>query len=99
VVFVNQSGNDGQRDFWGRSFIAGPDGNLCAEVDTADQTVMVSEVDLGELRRQRIKLPFRRDDSLAHTLHLGQRVLEHKIERDGAVAIDSNSSTVAPKPR
>ncbi len=99
VVFVNHSGNDGQRDFWGKSFIAGPDGNLCAEVESAEQAVLVSEIDLGELRRQRIKLPFRRDDSLAHTLHLGQRVLENKIERDGAVGPDGNSLTVAPKPR
>ena len=47
-------------DFWGRSFIAGPDGVVIAE---ADETAgpLVAQVDLGRVEEQRTHWPFLRD--------------------------------------
>jgi len=99
VVFANQAGADGQYHYWGGSFVVGPDGNLITQSGTAEPDLVVADLEYSALREQRIKLPFRRDDSLAHTVHLGQRVLKSKVRRDrfsdGALA----DEPPAPKPR
>jgi predicted amidohydrolase len=83
VVFVNQAhGSDPELHIYGGSFVAGPDGNLVAQSDTDGPNLVVADLDRAELRRQRIRLPFRRDDSLVHTIETAQRVLARKVERD-----------------
>lgn len=82
VIFVNRAGSDGEHDYWGGSFVIGPDGNLVVQSQTEEDDLLIADVDLAWLRRQRVKLPFRRDDSLAYTLQLGQRIVEAKIQRD-----------------
>lgn len=83
VVFANLAhGEKSEYTFWGGSFVAGPDGQFIAESRTAEADLLAAELDPRELRNQRIRLPFRRDDSLAHTLELGRRVLNAKLKRD-----------------
>ncbi len=98
VVFANLAGNDGAHSFWGGSFVVGPDGNIIAESKTSEPDLVVADLDFQELRQQRIRLPFRRDDSIAHTAQLAQRVMQAKIVRDHY--IDSiPHEPPAPKPR
>lgn len=99
VVFANLAGKDGEHTFWGGSFVAGPDGNLVGESQTSDPDLVVADLDFAALRRQRIKLPFRRDDSLAHTIHLAQRVSKSKIKRDGYFEKGVSEEPLTPKPR
>jgi len=82
VVFANLAGADGVFNYWGGSFVAGPDGNLIAESKSSEPDFVVADLDYCQLRQQRIKLPFRRDDSLAHTIQLAQRVVKAKVRRD-----------------
>lgn len=99
VVFANRSGNDGKLDFWGGSFVVGPDGNLIAQSQTAGADLVVADLDIAQLRRQRIKLPFRRDDSLAYTLQLGQRVMASKVNRDAFYGDPDTPRSPPPTPR
>lgn len=101
VVFVNHAAGDAQYDFWGGSFIAGPAGDVLAASCGDAPELLTHELDLGLLRSQRLKLPFRRDDSLAHTVQLGQRVLRSKVKRDKYYAqpCEAPSDEQTAKPR
>lgn len=99
VVFANLSGKTEGLDFWGGSFVVGPDGMFIAQSPTNERDVLIADLDFTALRKQRIMLPFRRDDSLAHTVALGQRVLDRKIQQDTIIIQQSPDQPVAPKPR
>lgn len=106
VIFANLArGDDEMYTFWGGSFVVGPDGQYLARSETADEDLVVCDLDPAMLRQQRIMLPFRRDDSLTHTLELGQRILAEKVGRDRSFSALTPSPgpgpapTAAPKPR
>ena len=71
-----------RRDGSGPPFVAGPDGNILAQSDTDAPDLVLADLDAGALRRQRIRLPFRRDDSLRHALQMGRDILARKVRRE-----------------
>lgn len=100
VVFANMAeGEQDEYTFLGGSFIAGPDGQILAESSISSDDLVTCDLDPGALRQQRIRLPFRRDDSLAHTLELGRRTLNAKIRRDHPYAGSTAPPAVPPKPK
>lgn len=63
----------GFMDFYGRSFVAGPWGNLIAEGKRGEADIIVAELDLDEIKRARDILQFHRDrrvDSYGEILKL-----------------------------
>jgi N-carbamoylputrescine amidase len=48
-------------EFWGHSFVAGPDGRILAEAGASEETVLTAEIDLDEVERTRQHWPFLRD--------------------------------------
>lgn len=99
VVFANLAGKSGDHHFWGGSFVAGPDGNMIAQSQTSEPDLLVADIDFSALREQRIRLPFRRDDSLVHTIQTAQRVLKAKTRRDQIADVGGSQAPVPPKPR
>ncbi len=67
VAAVNRTGFEpdptgvGGIEFWGQSFIAAPDGTLVCEAPGGEECVLVAELDLSALARQRHGWPFFRD--------------------------------------
>jgi N-carbamoylputrescine amidase len=67
VAAVNRTGfepdpaSDGGIEFWGQSFIAGPDGRIIAQAPVDEEAVIVETLDLGELATIRQGWPFFRD--------------------------------------
>ena len=67
VVAVNrvgfEPGPDGDVgiDFWGRSFLAAPDGRVLASAPDDSEAVLVERIDLGEVEAHRRTWPFFRD--------------------------------------
>jgi len=67
VVAINRTGfepepeGEGGIEFWGSSFIVGPDGKVIAEADTSSSEVIVATLDLTAIERSRIGWPFLRD--------------------------------------
>ena len=67
VAAVNRIGfepdptGSGGIEFWGQSFIAAPDGSIVCEAPPDRECVLVEELDLGALARQRHGWPFFRD--------------------------------------
>ncbi|MCB1877826.1 MAG: carbon-nitrogen hydrolase [Chromatiales bacterium] len=47
--------------FWGSSFIAGPQGELLAQASTDDETVLIADIDLGRTEEVRRLWPYFRD--------------------------------------
>ena len=48
-------------EFWGQSFIAGPDGQVIAQAGESDEQVLVATLDLDHIRDMREGWPFLRD--------------------------------------
>jgi N-carbamoylputrescine amidase len=67
VVAVNRVGFElepegpGGIDFWGSSFIVGPDGRILVQAPAGEPAVVVAAVDLSAVERSRIAWPFMRD--------------------------------------
>jgi N-carbamoylputrescine amidase len=65
VVASNRIGKEEDEDssinFYGSSFIAGPQGNKIVEANREEETVLVSEFDLDALESQRIEWGIFRD--------------------------------------
>jgi len=67
VVAVNRTGfepdptGEGGIEFWGQSFVAGPDGRVLARAPADQEAVLVVEMDRGGIQRQRLGWPFFRD--------------------------------------
>lgn len=60
VVAVNRVGVEGALHFWGRSFVARPDGTVAAEAG-AEEEVLVVDCDLSQVDEAREGWPFFRD--------------------------------------
>lgn len=54
------AGGDGL-EFWGQSFVCGPDGAILAKASAEREEVLVAELDLRAIERQRTHWPFLRD--------------------------------------
>jgi N-carbamoylputrescine amidase len=65
IAAVNRVGREesveGHMDFYGRSFISDPWGNMVTEARTKDSEVVMAEIDLDEIKRSRDILQFHRD--------------------------------------
>jgi N-carbamoylputrescine amidase len=57
----DSSGASAGIQFWGSSFVAGPQGEMLAEAGIDSATVLVTEVDLGRSEQVRRIWPFLRD--------------------------------------
>lgn len=60
VVSVNRVGKESGTKFWGGSFVAGPFGQIIAKAGSKEE-VLVTEIDLNNIEKQRQTWPFFRD--------------------------------------
>ena len=81
VVAVNRVGHEDPAggpglDFWGQSFIAGPDGAVIARAGVDTEEVLVCELDMGLLEVQRTHWPFLRDRRVDAYEGIGARMID-----------------------
>ncbi len=62
VIFVNRVGVDESISFWGGSEVIGPAGDAIFSAPLYDEGVFTVEIDLADVRRERISLPLLRDE-------------------------------------
>jgi predicted amidohydrolase len=62
VVFVNRVGVEESVTFWGGSEVIGPSGETVFQAPLHDEGLYVADIDLVDLRRERIALPLLRDE-------------------------------------
>jgi N-carbamoylputrescine amidase len=63
-------------DFWGQSFIAGPDGVVLARAGVDEETILIQEVSLKRLETQRTHWPFLRDRRVDAYGGIEQRMID-----------------------
>lgn len=78
VIHVNRTGFEDGVSFWGGSIVYDPEGNLIAQAPYYEETLLVTEIDLSQLRRTRSRLPLLRDERTALTLREMQRIVEKR---------------------
>ena len=62
VVFCNRVGVDESVSFWGGSTVLGPTGDVIVEAPLYEEALVLADVELAGIRRERIGLPLLRDE-------------------------------------
>jgi predicted amidohydrolase len=88
VVFVNRVGNEESVSFWGGSEVIAPSGRPLFSAPLYDEGLFVVDIDLADIRRERIGLPLLRDERLELEVREMQRIV---AERAG-FAHDTNAA-------
>lgn len=91
AVFVNRVGVDESISFWGGSEVIGPAGETIFAAPLYDEGVFFCEIQLADVRRERIALPLLRDERL----ELQHRELGRVIAERAGLAPDSTAEAGA----
>lgn len=76
VASVNRVGREGNINFWGDSFVAGPFGEIVARAGGARAEILLADCDLGKIEETRQSWPFLRDRRIDAYASLQSRSLE-----------------------
>jgi len=76
VAAANRTGREGELQFWGRSFVSDPYGNLLAEAATEEEQTLVVECDLSTVDTARTHWPFLRDRRVDAYADLQRRFID-----------------------
>lgn len=74
VAHTNRVGFEDGLNFWGGSTVYDPDGKLVANGPFNEEALTLAEIDLGQLRRTRMRLPVLRDERSDLVLKELQRI-------------------------
>jgi predicted amidohydrolase len=83
VVFVNRVGVDESISFWGGSEVIGPAGVPVFQAPLFDEGLFMVDVDLDELRRERVSTPLLRDERPEVVLRQLGRIVRQRAEAPG----------------
>lgn len=86
VVFVNRVGVDESITFWGGSEVVGPAGDTRFGAPLHDEGLFTVEVDLADVRRERIAVPLLRDDQPELLLRQVERLVRARATEDPLAA-------------
>jgi len=78
VVFCNRVGVEESITFWGGSEVIAPSGETRFSAPLHDEGLFLVDVDLGELRRERIALPLLRDERPETVLRQLERIVHER---------------------
>jgi N-carbamoylputrescine amidase len=76
VAAVNRTGREGELEFWGRSFVSDPNGNILAEASHDREETLLVECQLGKVDTVRTHWPFLRDRRIDAYGDLTKRYLD-----------------------
>jgi predicted amidohydrolase len=93
VVFVNRVGVEESISFWGGSEVIGPSGAPAFSAPLYDEGLYFVDIDLGDVRRERIALPLLRDERL----ELEVRELQRIVAERAGLAPDTTAETTAER--
>jgi predicted amidohydrolase len=91
VVFCNRVGMDETVTFWGGSEVIGPSGQAIFGAPLFDEGLYFADIELGDVRRERIGLPLLRDERPELHLRELRRVLSERV------GMDLDDASVSPE--
>jgi predicted amidohydrolase len=74
VFYTNRVGYEDGINFWGGSEVISPSGEVLQRAKLLEEDLLVTKIDEGELRRERIFSPMMRDENMALTLKELKRI-------------------------
>jgi len=84
VVFVNRVGVDESFTFWGGSEVVGPSGATIAQAPLHDEALVIADLPLADLRRERIAVPLLRDERPGVVLRQLERIVRARSGEEDA---------------
>jgi predicted amidohydrolase len=102
VVFVNRVGVEESITFWGGSEVIAPTGEPRFSAPLHDEGVHYVDVDLDDVRRERIAMPLLRDEQPETVLRQLERIVRERAGfraesgGDGRASVGSEPATAAP---
>ena len=80
-LYCNRVGYEDGANFWGGSMVIGPNGDIIAQEEDADEALVVASLDLGDVRRERLANPLLRDEHLELTINELRRVWHERTRK------------------
>ncbi|HEY9287209.1 MAG TPA: nitrilase-related carbon-nitrogen hydrolase [Candidatus Dormibacteraeota bacterium] len=80
-LYCNRVGYEDGANFWGGSMVIGPNGDIIAQEEDADEALVVATLDLGDVRRNRLANPLLRDEKLELTINELRRVWHERTRK------------------
>jgi predicted amidohydrolase len=78
VVFVNRVGVDESVTFWGGSQVIDPSGDVAFEAPLLEPGLFITQIDLDNVRRERVSLPLLRDERPEWVLRQLERMVREQ---------------------
>jgi predicted amidohydrolase len=82
VVFVNRVGVDESVTFWGGSQVIDPAGEVRFEAPLLEEGLFIAEMDLDDIRRERVALPLLRDERPDFVLRQLERIVREQAGQE-----------------
>jgi predicted amidohydrolase len=80
-LYCNRVGYEDGANFWGGSMVIGPNGDVIAQEEDADEALVLASLDLGEVRRERLANPLLRDERVELTINELQRAWHERTRK------------------
>jgi predicted amidohydrolase len=80
-LYCNRVGFEDGANFWGGSMVIGPNGDIIAQQEDADEALVLASLDLAQVRHERLANPLLRDERLELTINELRRVLHERTRK------------------
>ena len=80
-LYCNRVGFEDGANFWGGSMVIGPNGDIIAQHQDADEALVLATLDLADVRRERLANPLLRDERLELTINELRRIWHERTRK------------------
>jgi predicted amidohydrolase len=80
-LYCNRVGFEDGANFWGGSMVIGPNGDIIAQHEDADEALVLATIDLADVRRERLANPLLRDERIELTINELRRVWHERTRK------------------
>jgi predicted amidohydrolase len=80
-LYCNRVGYEDGANFWGGSMVIAPNGDIIAQEEDADEALVVSTIDLADVRRERVANPLLRDERVELTINEMRRAWHERTRK------------------
>ena len=80
-LYCNRVGFEDGANFWGGSMVIGPNGDIIAQHEDAEEALVLASIDLADVRRERLANPLLRDERIELTINELRRVWHERTRK------------------
>jgi predicted amidohydrolase len=80
-LYCNRVGFEDGANFWGGSMVIGPNGDIIAQHEDAEEALVLANIDLADVRRERLANPLLRDERIELTINELRRVWHERTRK------------------